>query len=422
MSSPLKILISGGGIAGGSLAFWLVKLGHDVTVVEWFPTLRATGLQIDLRGHGIEVLKRMGLEEAFRAKSVPEQGLQFVDGSGRRRGHFPMNHSGSGVQDFTSEYEIMRGDLCRLFYDATRGRAKYIFGTSVESFHQNNGGVNVRFKDGNTDHFDLLVGADGQGSRTRKMMLKSEASDGFYPLRGIHASYFTIPRPIEKGEEYYSTAYFATNSRILMTRRHSPEAIQAYTFFTSHDEEFQNARRTHGQEVKDVVAKAFKGAGWQVDYFLDAMRDSKDFYCEQIGLVKIDHWSEGHVALLGDAAYGPSSMTGMGTTSAIVGAYVLAGEIGKYCGSSRRQDGIEAALHEYERKMRPFMDQVQEGITDDALVYKLWPTGPIGMAILYWIIGIVSFFHMNLGKWVLKESAVKWNLPNYEELRLDETH
>ena len=89
----MKVLISGGGIAGNALAFWLSKLGHDITVVECFPSLRTTGLQIDLRGHGIEVMKRMGLEQAFRSKLAPEQGLQVVDKSGRRWEPIPQPRS-----------------------------------------------------------------------------------------------------------------------------------------------------------------------------------------------------------------------------------------------------------------------------------------------------------------------------------------
>lgn len=126
--APLKVLISGGGIAGNALAFWLSKQGHDVTVIERFPKLRATGLQIDLRGHGIEVMRRMGLEEAFRAKSVKEQGLRIVNSSGRQMAFFPVNASGKGSQSFTTDFEIMRGDLCRLLYDATGDHVKYIYG------------------------------------------------------------------------------------------------------------------------------------------------------------------------------------------------------------------------------------------------------------------------------------------------------
>jgi 2-polyprenyl-6-methoxyphenol hydroxylase-like FAD-dependent oxidoreductase len=128
-----------------------LKLGHDVTVVERFPSLRAMGLQIDLRGHGIEVMRRMGLEEAFRSKSAPEQGLQIVDKSGRRRAYFPSNKGSKGPQNFTTDFEIMRGDLYRLIYDTTKDRAKYIFGTSIESFEEKDSSVEIRFTNGKTE-------------------------------------------------------------------------------------------------------------------------------------------------------------------------------------------------------------------------------------------------------------------------------
>lgn len=106
--APLNVLIIGAGIAGNFLALLLSKLNHNVTVVERYPTLRTSGLQLDLRGHGIKILKRMGLEEAFRAKSTPEQGTQVVDSSGTCHASFPANMTGRGQQGFTSDYEIMR--------------------------------------------------------------------------------------------------------------------------------------------------------------------------------------------------------------------------------------------------------------------------------------------------------------------------
>jgi 2-polyprenyl-6-methoxyphenol hydroxylase-like FAD-dependent oxidoreductase len=132
--AQLKILICGGGIAGNAIAFWLSRQGHDVTVLERSPVLRSFGLQIDLRGHGIEVMKRMGLEKQFRAKSVQEEGLEFVNSNGKVIAYFPANTSGDGPQSFVTEYEIMRGDLIRLLYDNTKDRARYVFGTTVESF------------------------------------------------------------------------------------------------------------------------------------------------------------------------------------------------------------------------------------------------------------------------------------------------
>lgn len=276
----MRILISGAGIAGSSLAFWLGKLGHDVTVIEWYPTLRTTGLQIDLRGHGIEVLKRMGLEQGFRAKSAPEQGIQIVDSSGRRRAFFPANKSGKGLQSFTSEFEIMRGDLCRLLYDASKSRAKYVFGSSIESFEDKGESVEVKFADGKTENFDLLVGADGQWSRTRKTLLGSDTK-GVTLLNGQHVAYFTLPRPIKEGEGYVASAYIAPGKRGIQTRRHSPSEIQVYLGCTTHMEKLENARRGDVKAEKEAFTEIFEGAGWQAEEILKAMQDSKDFYCER---------------------------------------------------------------------------------------------------------------------------------------------
>lgn len=149
----LKILIVGGGIAGNALAFWLSKTNHDVTVVERYPDLRVTGLQVDLRGPGIEVLKRMGLDEEFRSHAAKEQGMQVVSSSGREWAYFPANKSGKGAQSFTSDYEIMRGDLTRMLYRASN--AKFVFGTSVERYQDNGDFVEVVFSDGTTQQFDL---------------------------------------------------------------------------------------------------------------------------------------------------------------------------------------------------------------------------------------------------------------------------
>jgi 2-polyprenyl-6-methoxyphenol hydroxylase-like FAD-dependent oxidoreductase len=175
--AKLKILICGGGLAGNPLAFWLTRQQHDVTVLEQFPTLRLTGLQIDIRGHGVEVMKRMGLEQAFRFHAVQEQGLEFVNSSGSRKAYFPANRSGKGLQSFTTEHEIMRGDFCRIVHDAVDGRAKYVFGNTVQSLEQNGESVQVLFSDGEKEEFDLVVGADGQWSNTRNMMLGPGAPD-----------------------------------------------------------------------------------------------------------------------------------------------------------------------------------------------------------------------------------------------------
>lgn len=424
ITAPMKILVSGGGIAGNAVAFWLSKLGHDVTVVERFSSLRITGLQIDLRLHGIEVLKRMGLDEAFRANAAPEQGIQVVDKTGRRRGYFPANTSGKGTQNFTSEYEIMRGDLCRIMHDVTKDRVEYIFGTSIESFEETDGAVEVRFANGKMGRYDLLIGADGQGSRTRKMMLGPGAADPFVPLgHGEYIAYFTIPRPMREGEGYMATFYLATGNRWVLTRRSNSKEIQVYLACKLDAGRLRTAYQEGVEEEKAALAEIFKGAGWQLDEILKSLKDTDNFYGDELGLVKMESWSRGRVTLLGDAGFCPSVNTGMGTTSAMVGAYILAGEVGRHCGGDASKggdskDGIAAALKAYEQKFRPFMNHVQKGV-DESSNWESFMSTSFGIAVFNCLVGIASLFKVNIGKWSLKENLKGWDLPEYEEMTRD---
>lgn len=418
----LKVLISGAGIAGNALAFWLSKLGHEVTIVERFPNLRTSGLQLDLRGHGIEVIRRMGLESAFRSKAVPEQGMQMVDSSGRRRAYFPVNKSGKGSQSFTSDFEIMRGDLCRIIYDVTKDRVEYAFGTSIENFEEKGATLEVRFTNGKTDWFDILVGADGQGSRTRKMMLGSGVVDSFHPF-DEYVAYFTIPRPMGDGEECIATSYIAPGGRFVLTRRHDPQKIQVYLTGKSVTERLKSVQRGDISEEKKAFADVFRGAGWQVEAILGSLMEAEDFYCECQGLVKLDPWYQSRVVLVGDAAYCPSASTGMGTSSAIVGAYILAGEIGKHCGRPDDQEETKnchvTAFQAYDNKFRPFMSQIQKGVGDPSVFDKIqW--SPFTIAVLYWVLWLASCLRMDLVGGLLMDQPVKgWDLPEYEEIVRD---
>lgn len=432
MARPsLKVLISGAGIAGNALAFWLTRLGHDVTVVERYPVLRTSGLQLDLRGPGIEVLRRMGLEQAFRAKSAPEKGMQMVDSKGRRRAYFPVSESGGKEkQVLTSEFEIMRGDLCRLFYDAAtkparNNGANYKFGTAIESFEQSDSSVEVRFENGETDRYDLLVGADGQWSRTRRMMLGLEAGndgtpvfDGLHPVEGLYFAYFTLRRPVQEGEEYIATSYLAPGKRGIMTRRHSPHEMQVMFSCKTDSNRLKNARRGDVEEEKKAFAEIFQGAGWQSEDLVKSMRDADDFYCERLGLVKLDPWSRGRVTLVGDAAYCPTVLTGMGTTSAVVGAYILAGEIGKLYGTSGGPS-LSTALKAYETKFRPFMDGLQKGVLENSP--RQWDMigSAFGVAVVNWVFSMASYFRFGAGMFGVRETVKGWELPQYEGLLRD---
>ncbi|KAF2967521.1 hypothetical protein GQX73_g6039 [Xylaria multiplex] len=420
---PLRVLISGGGIAGNALAFWLSKIGHDITVVERFSSLRDTGLQLDLRGHGIEVMKRMGLQEAFAAQVAPEKGLQLVDRRGRRRAFFPSTAPGDNVQNFTSEFEIMRGDMCRILHDAAVKRgAKFIFGTSIEKFEDKGGSVAVRFADGRDDTFDLVVGADGLNSRTRKMMLGPGTEDGLRPLDGVVAGYFTMPQPMQEGEEYLATVYMAPGNRGLMIRRSNPETWQVY--LGGKTDAFKNIPRGDVKAEKAVMTQMLQGAGWETENVLKAMNTDNDFYLERMAVVKLDRWFRGRVVLVGDAAWCPTANTGMGTTSSVVGAYILAGEIERYCGrgtakqagKSNAGENIAKALAAYDAKFRPFMDQVQKGVGEGSNWGYSLMSSSLGVSVMYLFAAVASFFRVNIGAMVLKEQVKDWDLPNYGEL------
>ncbi|EHK98697.1 hypothetical protein M7I_5445 [Glarea lozoyensis 74030] len=360
----------------------------------------------------------MGIEQAFRSKIVPEQGIQVVDKSGKQRAFFPVNKSGKGSQNFTTEYEIMRGEFCRILYDASKTRVKYIFNKAVESFEETKNEVQVRYTDTCVEQFDLLVGADGQYSHIRRLMLGLNKPDAIYPLKDLYVAYFTCPLEKQENEEYIATSFFAPGRRGIMTRRNNPHELQVYIGCTTEMEKLENARRGDVKVEKEALAEIFEGAGWRTKELVAAMMGADDFYCERMGLVKLDSWSKGRVAVVGDAAYCPTANTGMGTTSAMVGAYILAGEIGRHCGDRRTTAGdnmkdLQAALKGYEEKFRPFMDQVQKGVSEG----MNWPSNAFSIAVMNGLLGVASFFKVNMGKWMLREDVKGWDLPDYVELK-----
>ncbi|EXM14112.1 hypothetical protein RAB80_003809 [Fusarium oxysporum f. sp. vasinfectum] len=417
--AQLKILICGAGIAGNALAYWLARQQHDVTVIERHPDLRSNGLQIDIRGHGIEVLKRMGLETAFRAMSVKEQGLEFVNSSGKVIAYFPANTTGKGLQSFTTDYEIMRGDIIRLLYERAKDHVRFVFGTSINDFEQLDDSVEVRFSNGDKGRYDLVIGADGQWSRTRKQMLGPGVEDPINFL-GVYAGYFTFARQIEKGEAYNGTAYIAPGKRLLFTRRHTPDRVQVYLVGLVESERVMAARQGGVEEEKAVLTELFGSAGWRSEELVKELNASTDFYCEHMGVIRLDSWSDGRVGLVGDAAYCPTATTGMGTTSSLVGAYVLAGEIQRHFSrTGTSKETVPDALHSYEERFRPFMKTVQNGIEKDKTYWHKMPTGSFVLAALNLFLAIASFFRLDvLAKNIMREDTGDWKLPDYEEMDL----
>ncbi|MEU6480979.1 FAD-dependent monooxygenase [Streptomyces sp. NPDC047017] len=349
---PLRVLVAGGGIAGQALAFWLTRGGHRVTVAERFPALRATGAQVDLRGQGIEAVARMGLLDAVRGKLVDEAGVAFVDARGRAKATIMANTSGRGRQTLTSEYEIMRGDLVRVLHDASKDDTEYVFGVSVDGFEQDEQKVVPHFSDGSTGEFDLLIGADGQGSRIRRALLPA----GFDPYRrlGIHMAYWFVPRTAS--DSTIRDTYMVPGGRQIMRRSHNPTETQVYFVLREESAEATAIHREPVERQREFWAGRFRDAGWQTERFVDGMRTSPFFYSQEIVQVRTGTWSKGRVVLAGDAAHCASPYSGMGVSGGLVGAHVLAGEINRHPGD------LPTALANYDRVLRPFADAIQRGV------------------------------------------------------------
>ncbi|MFD5387060.1 FAD-dependent monooxygenase [Streptomyces sp. NPDC127074] len=345
----LRVLVAGGGVAGQALAFWLVRGGHQVTVVERFPALRATGAQVDLRGQGIEAVERMGLLDAVRGKLVDEAGVAFIDGRGKARATIMANTSGQGRQSLTSEYEIMRGDLVRILNDATKDDTEYVFGKSVDGFEQDTHRVVAHFSDGSSAEFDLLVGADGQGSRIRRAILP-EGFDPYWRV-GIHMAYWFVPR-IASDSNIRDT-YMVPGGRQIMRRSHNPTETQAYFVMREESEEASAIHRAPVERRQEFWAGRFRDAGWQTERFIEGMKTSPFFYSQEVVQVRTDTWSRGRVVLAGDAAHCASPYSGMGISGGLVGAYVLASEINRHPGD------LPTALANYDSVLRPFVNEIQ---------------------------------------------------------------
>ncbi|WP_399896583.1 FAD-dependent monooxygenase [Streptomyces sp. BBFR51] len=407
-TTSLRVLVAGGGIAGQALAYWLVRGGHRVTVRERYPDLRATGAQIDLRGQGIEAVRRMGLIDTVRGKLVDEAGVAFLDARGRPRATLMANTSGRGRQSLTSEYEIMRGDLVRILHEATGNDVEYVYGTSVDGFDQDEHEVVAHCSDGSSETYDLLVGADGQGSRLRRTILP-DGADPYWRV-GIHMAYWFVPR-IASDSNIRDTC-MVPGGRQIMRRSHNPTETQVYFVLREDSAQASAIHREPVEKQREFWASRFRDAGWQTERFVDGMKTSPFFYSQEIVQVRTDTWSRGRVVLAGDAAHCASPYSGMGTSGGLVGAHVLAGEI------NRRPDDLPTALANYETTLRPFTDEIQ-GEVNPRLLKLAMPMTQRAIDAFLGVTGMATRLRVPdlAARFSKEDRGGAWRLPHYPELR-----
>ncbi|MEF9883551.1 FAD-dependent monooxygenase [Streptomyces sp. P9-A4] len=362
-STAKTVLISGASIAGPALALWLHRYGFAPTVVERAPGLRTGGYKVDIRGTAIEVCRRMGVLDEIRANSTDMRGGSYVDGAGRTIGELPAEIFGGRVEE---DDEIMRGELASILYDRTREDVEYLFDDSIAEIVDAPGdtdGVTVTFESGTVRRFDLVVGADGLHSHTRKLVFGPE--ERFKRHLGAYISIFTAPNHL--GLDRWET-YHALPGKLVCVYSSAGESDAKNLFIFSSPEELAHHHRDVAAQ-KRALTDRFTGDGWEIPRLLGHAAEAEDFYLDSMSLVEMDSWSKGRVVLLGDAAHCSSPASGQGTGLALIGAYVLAGELARAGGDHT------TAFDRYERRMRPGVEQNQkmaEGFVKEMTVGSRW--------------------------------------------------
>lgn len=340
-----QILISGAGVAGPALAFWLHRYGFDVTVVERAPGIRAGGHAVDFRGTATRVLEYMGLADEVKQHQTRTGAIAMVDTRGKILARLP--------EGFTSgDIEILRGDLVHVLHTATRDNVAYRFGDSIAHLDQTTTGVEVTFAGGSRDHFDVVVGADGLHSHTRACAF-APGTRALHAM-GYHLAIFTVPDLLglhDQGRYYLRkgkrVGYFATPKDGL--------ARASFYFSSAHLARAEaDAIRHDPAAQKQRLRELFADVGWETRRLLEQLDTAPDGYFDSLSQVRMDRWSCGRVVLLGDAAGCPSPLAGMGTSLACVGAFTLAHQL-RHCGAD-----YAGAFARYEATLRPMVDAAQK--------------------------------------------------------------
>ena len=350
------ILISGAGVAGPALAFWLRRHGFNPTVVEQAPGVRDGGYAVDFRGRvHLGLLDRMGLLGEIRRRQTHMGVMSYVDAAGRTRSSLPADFVAGDV-------EILRGDLGHILFEATRADADYIFDDSIAGLTEDVGGVDVRFASGRSGRFDLVVGADGLHSNLRSLAFP-HAKGGVHDF-GFHIAIFTTANllALDRTGLFYNEPGLSAG---IYSARDNTEAKAVFSFATPGLPRQRRSRAEH----EAILRERFGGMKWETSRLLEAMPAAPDLYFDSVSQVRLDCWSAGRTVLLGDAGYCPSPWSGAGTGLAVVGAYVLAGEL------KRARDDHQVAFAAYEARMRPYVARAQamaEGAGDWIAPMERW--------------------------------------------------
>ena len=341
-----SVLISGAGIAGPTLAFWLNAAGFKTTIVECAPGLRAGGYVIDFWGRGYDIAERMGLADDLRRIGYRMREMRIVDAQGKR-----MTGFGARVfRELTGGrfVTLARSDLARLLFETVKGQSEVLFGDEIVGLEERRDDVRVRFRHAGERTFDLVIGADGLHSNVRRL--------AFGPLHEFEKDLGYIVAAFEtreyrpRDEDVY---VIYSEPRQMVARFALHEDRTLFLFVFTHEESSLTMPDPSAQ--KAMLRQRYRGSGWECAQILARLDRAPDLYFDRVAQIKMPSWSRGRVALVGDAAFSVSLMAGQGSALAMVAAYVLAGELAEAEG---RHD---EAFNRYKTILRAFIDSKQKG-------------------------------------------------------------
>ena len=343
----MKVLISGMGIAGPTLAWWLEHYGFEVTLIERSPALRANGYMIDFWGAGFDIAERMGLMEDLKKAGYVVRDVEAVDRSGNRVAGFK---AAAFARIAHGRYiSLPRGDLSAAIFHQMEDHVETMFGDSIESVHQTGAGVQVSFESGNTRQFDVVIGADGLHSRVRELVFGPEPQ--FERYLGYKAAAFHIAG-YEPRKELDYVMYTQVGQQVARFSMRDGRTMFLFTF-ADRDPQLPGTRA----EQETLLRVHFGNAGWECPRILAGLPNVDNLYFDRVSQIRMEgdgSWSRGRVALIGDAAFCVSLLAGQGSALAMVAAYILAGELHRAAG-----DYATAFAH-YQALFGPFVAAKQK--------------------------------------------------------------
>jgi 2-polyprenyl-6-methoxyphenol hydroxylase-like FAD-dependent oxidoreductase len=339
-------LVSGAGIAGPTIAYWLKHSGFETTIVEHASQPRTGGYIIDFWGSGFRVADRMNLRPQLEQHGYRVRELRVVNSSGKRT-------AGASVTPFLrvtgGRYvTIARGNLAAILFEAVGSGIETIFGDSITRLDESKRGVRVAFQAGAEREFDIVIGADGPHSRVRELMLGSALRWERY--LGIRVAAFDIQGYEPRDEDVY-VMYTEVGRQAARFSARNDRTTVLLTWLDS-----DASSITDPQRQREYLRQRFAGAGWEVPKMLDCLDGVRDLYFDRVSQIRIEppaSWHRGRVALVGDAAFCASLLAGEGSSLAMTGAYILANEL------RVADDDPAAAFDGYERRFRPYVEAKQ---------------------------------------------------------------